>query len=142
MAAVKTYNCRQVFISCGDEAVTGLADDSFVTIEPLGDGVTAITGCDGEVARAVDPNKMYSVKISLLQTSDTNAYFTNRFLMDQEAGNGDFPLTIKDWRGDIVFAAESAWVNKIASLQRGKSTNNREWELTTGHVKISEGTYD
>ena len=56
MASVKTYNSRLVTVALGTHSVTGFADDSFITVEPLGDGVTSKSGCDGEVARAVDPN--------------------------------------------------------------------------------------
>ena len=57
---VKTYNSRQVIITLGTHAVSGLADDSFVTIEEKGEGVLSKTGCDGEIARAIDPNKQYT----------------------------------------------------------------------------------
>ena len=56
---VKTYNSRQVTISLGTHAVTGVADDSFIVIEPLGDGVSSKSGCDGEVASA--KNSLFSL---------------------------------------------------------------------------------
>ena len=81
MASVKTYNSRLVTVALGTHSVTGFADDSFITVEPLGDGVTSKSGCDGEVARAVDPNEQYSVKITLLQTSSSNAFLQARTAM-------------------------------------------------------------
>ncbi len=53
---VKTYAAKEVTISCGSHLCTGVADDSFVSIEPGGDGITYKYGCDGEIARAVSPN--------------------------------------------------------------------------------------
>ena len=38
--SVKTYNPKSVTIACGNHIVTGYADDSFVTIEANGDGIT------------------------------------------------------------------------------------------------------
>lgn len=141
MAAVKTYNARQVTISLGTHAVTGYADDSFVSIEKLGDGITATSGCDGEVARAVDPNECYSVKLTLLQTSATNAFLQSSHDNDKLTGEGLFPILVKDLKGGLLFSADSAWVKKAPTRTYGKSTNNREWEIETGPATLTEGTY-
>lgn len=135
---VKTYNPKEVTIACGSHIVTGFADDSFVSIEANGDGITKKIGCDGEIARAVSPDNTYKVKISLLQTSDSNAYFSNMFDVDRETGEGMFPILIKDLKGGLVFSTESAWVLKRSSVTRGKETNNREWELDTGDATFAE----
>ena len=66
---IKTYNPKEVVISAGPHIVTGIADDSFVTIEANGDGITKKVGCDGEIVRAVSPDGTYKVKIALLQTA-------------------------------------------------------------------------
>ena len=75
---IKTYNPKEVVISAGPHIVTGIADDSFVTIEANGDGITKKVGCDGEIVRAVSPDGTYKVKIALLQTSDSNTYFSHQ----------------------------------------------------------------
>lgn len=135
---VKTYNPKEVVIACGSHIVTGTADDSFVTIEANGDGITKKVGCDGEIGRAVSPDNSYKVKISLLQMSDSNAYFSRMVDLDRETGNGMFPVLIKDLKGGQVFSTESAWVTKKASVARGKDTNNREWEIDTGDATLTE----
>lgn len=139
--ATKTYNSRKVTCALGTHSVTGFADDSFITIEPLGDGVSSKSGCDGEVARAIDPNEQYSVKITLLQTSDSNSYLQEQYNNDIANGNGEFPILIKDLLGNFLFSADAAWVVKPPSRTYGKETNNREWELQTGPATVSEGTY-
>ena len=40
MGKIKTYNCKEVTIALGSHLVTGYADDSFISIDPKGDGVT------------------------------------------------------------------------------------------------------
>lgn len=135
---VKTYNPKEVTVACGSHIVTGFADDSFVSIEANGDGITKKIGCDGEIARAVSPDNTYKVKISLLQTSDSNAFFSQMFDMDRETGEGMFPILIKDLKGGLVFSTEAAWVLKRSSVTRGKETNNREWELDTGDATFNE----
>lgn len=135
---VKTYNPKEVTIACGSHIVTGIADDSFVSIEANGDGITKKVGCDGEIVRAVSPDNTFKVKITLLQTSDSNAFFSNMADVDRDTGNGMFPVLIKDLKGGLVFSTDAAWVTKKAAVTRGKADNNREWEIDTGDATLSE----
>ena len=135
---IKTYNPKEVTVSCGSHIVTGFADDSFITIEPNGDGITKKVGCDGEIARAVSPDDTYKVKIVLLQTSDSSSFFSRKVDQDRDTGDGMFPILIKDLKGGEVFSTEAAWVVKKSPLNRGKDTNNREWELDTGSATLTE----
>ena len=41
---VRTYNPKEVVIACGSHIVTGIADDSFISIEANGDGITKKVG--------------------------------------------------------------------------------------------------
>lgn len=135
---VKTYAAKEVSISCGNHLVTGLADDSFVSIEPAGDGITMKYGCDGEIARSVSPNNTYLVKITVLQPSDSNTFFQSNFNRDQAKGDAIFPILVKDLRNGLVFQADQAWVTKPANRVRGKESNNNEWEIQTGEATLNE----
>lgn len=135
---VKTYNPKQVTMAVGSHIVTGFADDSFITIESNGDGVSKKVGCDGEVVRAINPDGTYKVKLSLLQTSESNSFFQEAFDRDRKSGDGMFPILIKDLKGGLVFSTEAAWVIKPASRVFGKDSNNREWEMDTGEVTLTE----
>lgn len=135
---VKTYNPKQVTIACGNHIVTGTADDSFISIEANGDGVTKKVGCDGEIVRAVSPDSTYKLKITLLQTSESNAFFSNMVDKDHDTGDGVFAVLIKDLKGGLVFSTDSAWVTKKAAVTRGKGDNNREWEIDTGDATLTE----
>ena len=134
----KTYTPKEVTMAVGSHIVTGFADDSFITIEANGDGVAKKVGCDGEVARAISPDGTYKVKVALLQTSSSNAFFQERYAQDRDTGEGMFPILIKDLKGGLLFSSEAAWVIKPASRVYGKDTNNREWELDTGDATLTE----
>lgn len=136
---VRTYSAKQVLIALGSHSVTGYAEDSFVTITKNGDGVVKKTGCDGEIARAIDPDNTYSVKLSLLQTSPTNAFLQRMFQMDYDTGEGMFPIMVKDLKGKTVFSADMAWAAKPADRSYGKDTVNREWTIETGDATVVEG---
>lgn len=135
---LKTYSAKEVLIALGSHAVTGYADDSFVTIEPNGDGIMKKVGCDGEVARAISPDGTYKVKVALLQTSPTNSFLQEKYELDRKTGDGTFPVLIKDLKGGMIFAADCAWIIKPPSRAFGKDTNNREWEIDTGDATLSE----
>ena len=135
---LKTYSSKEVLIALGSHAVTGYADDSFITIEPNGDGIMKKVGCDGEVARAISPDGTYKVKIALLQTSPTNSFLQEKYELDRKTGDGTFPVLIKDLTGGMIFSADVGWIVKPPSRAFGKDTNNREWEIDTGDATLSE----
>lgn len=138
MGKINTYNPKEVTCALGTHIVSGYADDSFITIDPNGDGVTKKVGCDGEIVRSISPDDTYVVKLSVLQTSGTNKFLQERFSQDVKSGDGMFPILIKDLKGGLVFSTDAAWPAKPASRGFGKEANNREWELHTGSGTLTE----
>lgn len=135
---VKTYNSYNVVITINGAIVTGVADDSFVSIEPKSDGIVSRTGCDGEVARAIDPNHQYQLRLVLLQTSEWNAKMQNFYNRDRMNGDGMFSIQVKDLAGNLMFFAKNAWVQRQPAIVRGKDTNNYEWPIETGAITDSD----
>lgn len=129
MANMTTYNPRKVTCALGNHIVTGFADDSFITVEPAGDGTSYVIGADGEVARSIDPSRVYTIKISLLQNSRSNEYLQKIYEKDVKDGDGTFSVNINDLLGKQKFTSGIAWVKKPASWSRGKQQGNREWEI-------------
>lgn len=125
----KTYNPKKVTIALGSHIVTGYAEDTFITISETGDGVTSTCGCDGEVVASVSPDPRHTIKVSVLQTSPTHQYLTNKYQQMKAGGNGTFPVLVKDIIGGDIFSADTAWVVKKPDWVRGKAANSREWEI-------------
>lgn len=138
MGQIKTYNPKEITIALGNHIVTGFAEDSFVQIDPNGDGVTKKVGCDGEVARSLSPDSTYVIKIVVMQTSETNSFLQERHAQDKKEGNGMFPVLIKDLKGGLVFSADSGWAVRPASRSYGREVGNREWEIHTGDGELTE----
>lgn len=138
MGKIHTYNAKEVIVTLGNHIVTGFADDSFISIDANGGGVTKKVGCDGEIVRSIDPDDTYIVKLSVQQSSETNAYLQQRYAQDKKSGDGMFPILIKDLKGGMVFSADSAWPAKPASRGYGKEAGNREWEIHTGEGELTE----
>lgn len=133
MGRMTTYNPRKVTCALGNHIMSGFADDSFITVEHAGDGTSYVEGADGEVARTIDPSRVYTVKISLLQNSRSNSYLQKMYDRDSNDGNGFFPVIINDLIGGQKFTSSVAWVKKPASWNRGKAQGNREWEITAAN---------
>ena len=138
MGRIRTYNPKQVTCALGNHLVKGYADDSFITIDPNGDGVTKKVGCDGEIVRSISPDDTFVIKLSVLQTSATNAFLQKKFANDIKNGNAMFSVLIKDLKGGFIFKAAQAWVAKPASRGYGKESNNREWEIHTGSGTLTQ----
>lgn len=138
MGKVSTYNPKEVTCALGTHIAGGFAEDSFIAIDPSGDGVTKKVGCDGEVVRTVSPDDTYVIKLSLLQTSATNAFLEEQLKKDRKNGNGMFAVLIKDLKGGLVFSADAAWAIRSASRTFGKEAGNREWEIHTGSGTLKE----
>ena len=132
-----TYNPKKVSLALGNHIASGFADDSFIAIEPAGDGNTYVAGADGEVCVSIDPSSIYTVKVSLLQNSQTNEYLTNMYEKMKSDGEGFFAVTVKDIVGETKFSAATGWVTKLASKTYGKTQNNREWEIVVADGKES-----
>ena len=138
MSKVHTYNPKEVTCALGTHYAQGYSEDSFISIDPSGDGVTKKVGCDGEVVRSISPDDTFVVKLSLQQTSATNAFLEERLKMDRKDGSGVFPILIKDLKGGLVFESNAAWPVRSASRAFGKEAGNREWEIHTGSGTLEE----
>jgi len=132
MGRVTTYNPKKVTCALGRHIASGFADDSFIAVEPAGDGTSYVVGADGEIARSIDPSSVYLLKMSLLQASPTNDYLQKMYEKDKKDGSGTFSVNINDILGDEKFVGSVAWVTKPASWARGKAQSNREWEIVVG----------
>lgn len=126
-----TYDPKKVTTALGSHIVSGYADDSFISIEKDGDGTTYVQGCDGEIARSIDPTTIMTLTLTVLQESATNAWLERQFARDQESGTGTFSVNIKDIMGGEKFSAPFAWVTKPATFARGKQQTTREWSIAT-----------
>lgn len=135
---VKTYNPKDIIVTLGAHIVTGYADDSFVSIEANGDGITNKVGCQGEVVRSISPDDTCVVKIVLLMTSDSNSWLQSMHNRDKSTGDGMFPVLIKNNRGGLVFSTANAWVTKSAPRNFGKEAGNTEWEIHTDAAELEE----
>lgn len=140
MAQVRTYDPKRVIITLGSHIFSGYAEDTFISIEPSGDGTASVAGADGEVARALNHNPLARVTITLQQTSPSNDFLSDLFNMDKASGgSGVVPFQMADLRGTTVVAASQAWVVQWPTIENGASVGDREWLLDAVITQMQVG---
>jgi len=129
MSDLKTYSPDQVKFIVGVHTVTGVADGTFIAIEPMGDGVTSEAGAYGDVARAMSLDPRHQITLTLQQTSRSNDVLSAIHDADRlSGGNGAVPVTLTDLRGSTLFAG-TAWVVKKATATFSKGLEAKEWSI-------------
>jgi len=136
---MKTYDPKKVIVIFGGHEITGFSEDSIVTVEPKGDGITSVSGCDGEVTRNMDPNEQYTVTLKLQQSSSSNNFLSSLHDYDRRTGRGIKPLLVKDLSGSLVFSTQHAWIINKPSVEKGKESGDNEWKLETGRADFVVG---
>lgn len=132
---MKTYAPGQIKIVMGAFVLSGLAEDTFVTVAEIGEGISSVSGADGEVARAMSRDSRLRITVTLLQTSDSNDRLTALHQADKATdGNGAVPVSITDLRGRSLHASDSAWVVKTPDAGYARQVGNREWVIETGRA--------
>lgn len=140
MAELKTYDAKRINITIGSHTVKGYAEDTFISIEPDGDGTAAQAGADGEVARSLSNNPLHTITLTLQQTSDTNDFLSDLLKRDRASGGGGVvPLQVLDLRGTSLFAASQAWVVNWPTIENGSGVGEREWVLAAVATDIHVG---
>lgn len=130
MAQVRTFDAKRIVIVIGSHLVSGYAEDTFISIEPTGDGTQSSAGADGEVARSLSNNPLHRVAITLQQTSESNDYLSELLRRDKASGGGGVvPFEVRDLRGTTMFAASQAWVVNYPTIEYGSEVGDREWTI-------------
>ena len=132
---MKTHDPKKIIVIFGARQLTGMSEDSIVSITPNGEGLQTYVGADGDVARSLDPDATYEVTVSLNTTSNSNDYLSNMYNYDRETGDGIAPLLIKDLAGTTLFSAPEAWVANMPEASRGLTVDTQEWVFRTGQVE-------
>ena len=149
---VRTYDPKKVVVTFGTTTITGYAEGTFISIERAGDIFSTVKGADGGVDRVNNNNNIFTVEITLKQTSPTNEELTTLSIADALANAGVFQLAIKDLRTSrtaeitgidgidkAVFVAAQAWIQKDPDTEYSDAMSNRTWTFSCVGVKLDSG---
>lgn len=137
--AVKTYNPKKVAVILGGAIMSGFAEGEFVSVTMDEDQWELKVGTDGEGTRSKQNNDSGTVKVMLMQSSDSNIVLQALWNADKLSDSGLFPLLIKDNSGKSLYMAEQAWIQKQPEAKFAKGVETREWTIRTDHMIPYEG---
>lgn len=137
---VRTYDPKKIVITIGPHIVTGYAEDEFISIEPVGDGTTSMSGADGEVVRSLSNDGRHTITLTVQAQSPTNTYLSNLMRLDRASGGrGIVPFMLRDLLGTSLFAASQCWVVNTPTQGFGAQATEREWALEAVATDIFVG---
>lgn len=124
------YDPRKIKVFFNGSKIDGFSEDSNVTITPNGDGTKTQVGCDGEVMVSIDVDNTFTIKLSLMQTSESNDILSASYKNFRENGMLS-RIYVKDDMGTTVFSSSKAAVKKYPETSFKKDGTAREWEIVT-----------
>lgn len=135
----KTYNPKKVAVIIGGFTMSGFADGEFVSVAMDNDQWDLKVGTDGEGTRSKSNDFSGTIKVTLMQSSDSNAILQAFWNSDRLSDSGVFPVLIKDNSGKSLYAADQCWVQKQTEGKFGKTVESREWMIRTDNLIPLEG---
>lgn len=109
--------------------VKGFVDGTFINIEKDEPIFKTKVTADGQATRVAVPNPLYTVRLSLASTSESNQIFTRLITVDTLTTSAKFPLIIKDRSGGSVFFSGQSWIEGQASGTFSNGVETRQWTI-------------
>lgn len=138
----KIVDLGAITVNWGGHDFSGFGQNQAFSIEPTSDRFTWVEGVDGSAARAATKSRLYTVKITLLQTSASNAFCSAIHEIDQVDSSGvagSLPFIVKDANGTDLFFSPAMSVFKEPPMTRGNKVEDQEWEFRAPDGKLYLG---
>lgn len=139
MGEFYTYSPDRVIISFNGMPIRGFAPDTFIEVERDEDGFMKLTGSLGDVARSKNLNKGGKVTITLMAVSPTNDDLYGIGLVDEDDGTAYGEIFIKDLSGNMECHADTAWILKWPTVERGKESGTVTWVFDCASIDVRPG---
>lgn len=135
--ALKIYDADQVTVLLGGVPISkgpgasGYGDGEFLRIEQLKEDFSWKEGTDGQVTRSKTNTRLCKITLTLMQSSDSNAYLSSLRLLDATGNNGAGVVTfmVRDRQGTSLHTASYCSVNKPPDVSYDREATERAWEL-------------
>lgn len=138
-STVLTYDPKKFSLIIGGNIIGGFVEDDFVEVERDEDAYKKYAGVSGEIARVKNLNRSGSIKLRLMQSSDSNDALSLLAALDEFANLGVVPILARDHSGRSLFAAVLGWVKKYPKATWKKDVSGWEWIIDTTSLTIYVG---
>lgn len=137
--SVKSYDPNAVTLVFAGIPVEGYADGTFVNVARNNPAFALTVGSSGEGARAKSNDKSGTVTLTLIQSSLSNDALSAIAALDEASSDGVGPLLMKDLSGRSLYAAETAWIQKVSDAEFAREITSREWVIETDSLEVFVG---
>lgn len=131
---LRLYESQAINVTwSGIDLSTGWSDDTFLTITPRADRVTARAGADGQYGYSKIADKGCDITLTLQQTSPTYDKIVKMLAVQSVTGASlvKAPFTITDPHGNIKFVALFAVIAKEPEVSFGAESGDVEFTWTS-----------
>jgi hypothetical protein len=140
MSDVRTYSPAEVTISLAlSYDLSNFSPDSLISISRDKSFFNTTIGSSGGVERTHQPGNVYTMNISLAQTSPSNALLSAIATLDDLSRFGVFPIIAKDDSGSTVFFSPSCWIEDEPEVNYTNNIETREWSIKCAEVVFDIG---
>lgn len=133
---MRAYDPNDVNVIVDGVALTGFAEDTFVSAERTEDNFTEYVGAQGEVAMAESNNRTGEITVTLEGTSPSVEYLNG--LANRKGKNAIVSVSVVDLNDDsrVVISGAEARVRKPAVYEAGKEIAEREFVLFVSEMEL------
>lgn len=132
---MRTFDPKDVNVIVGRRALTGFAENTFVTAERMEDTFTEYIGAKGEVSMSETSNNAGEITVTLASTSPDVRYLNN--LANRKGQVAIVPVQIVDLNNDTtIISGIEARVRRPASYEGGKEVSEREFVIFVSELNF------
>lgn len=135
--ALFTYIPSKVYIEISGYKVQGHTSISVTLDNPT---FKTIRGIRGTNTRVRDKNTSATLKLDLLQTSQTNDVLSDIVKNDILYGTGRLVIAIRDLSGSSLFYCDTAYVEGYPELGFSSTAGTRTWTINCLSVPLDQFT--
>lgn len=132
---VREFDPKKLTVAAGGVQLSGFAETDMITITPNKERAMLKVGVDGEGARVKNYDNSAEIKITLLQSSESNDILSAYAL-----ANSVFSFVMRDSNGTSLATALTCWVKRYPDLSFGSEVKDREWVLESDDLQLVVGS--
>lgn len=140
---MKTYDPKQFdIVFAGILINEGLADGTFLSVEPTTPGFSSKVGADGEVCRARSHDRRATATVTVMQTSEVNDRLSALYEADRDAPNGAGvgAFEVRDRVGTTILTASRAYIANAPTATLELEASTREWTIELADYRPVHGS--
>jgi len=134
---MKEYDVDEVDIIVFGKKLTGAADGTKVKVGRNARTFTLKVGSGGEGTRSKSNDKSGYIEVSLMASSDDNAFLTGIMLADEVANAGVVPVLVKDKSGADLHQASNAFIEGPPDAEYATEVGTRTWRFLTDDLDMA-----